>query len=309
MRGSSFSFISLPSSPSSPFRCSLPSSAMPPIRGGSTSPAAPPNPPQEHVPRPPNAFMLYRKNMAAQMPAPGPGEPRLSQGELSRHLARSWRELNPEDRVFWEQLAALKDSEHKAKYPNYKYQPKKKEEKTRLAEERKAEKKRVAAAKKQSRFRSTSSTTPAAANNATQVVAPHPAQPVPYFMPAPQHYIPVPFISNVDTSAPSPPMSAASTPGPDSSLNASPAPQPGSLMSPAPLALHDSSLSLPFMIARPPALPTEASDYVEHAHTNAGDWNLSSIAHQSSNWNESFEPTEVSFKIPSSRLFINLCFV
>ena len=84
-----------------------------------------------HIPRPPNAFMIYRKQKHAeikarleQVHAQNGGEGYVSNTEVSRLLGARWRAEPEEIRQRYFQLAKQAELEHRAKYPDYKYQPK-----------------------------------------------------------------------------------------------------------------------------------------------------------------------------------------
>ncbi|KAJ7741108.1 hypothetical protein B0H16DRAFT_50810 [Mycena metata] len=100
--------------------------------GGSTSGTShagdhPPNKGgEEHVERPENAFMLFRRSLLA--PTPGDSgsssahsPPLLTNAQGTRDAAQQWTVLSPEERAHWEALAAEKKREHEILYPNYTY--------------------------------------------------------------------------------------------------------------------------------------------------------------------------------------------
>jgi hypothetical protein len=75
---------------------------------------------KEHIPRPPNAFMLYRSYMLKNR---GNADPEKRQQNLSRIAGQLWREMSDEDRAVWHNKAAEVHAAHYAKYPNYKFKP------------------------------------------------------------------------------------------------------------------------------------------------------------------------------------------
>ncbi|KAJ8075260.1 hypothetical protein PM082_019596 [Marasmius tenuissimus] len=88
--------------------------------------------------RPPNCWMLFRADVVEeyrqrQMTLP-------PQPELSRIASRMWRELDPAKRAQYEARADAAKQAHSQMYPDYQYQPMKKEEKERLKQEEKAAK-------------------------------------------------------------------------------------------------------------------------------------------------------------------------
>lgn len=80
-------------------------------------------PSKEHIPRPPNAFMLYRSHM---LKSRGNADPEKRQQNLSRIAGQLWREMSDEDRAVWHKKAAEVHTAHYTKYPHYKFKPNRK---------------------------------------------------------------------------------------------------------------------------------------------------------------------------------------
>ncbi|KAG6827520.1 hypothetical protein H0H92_011461 [Tricholoma furcatifolium] len=80
------------------------------------------------IPRPPNAFIIYRSQMLHSLPAPPPDTTR-KQAEVSRLLGEMWRNEAPEVKADFQKRAATRKREHEFAYPGYKYAPRKKETK------------------------------------------------------------------------------------------------------------------------------------------------------------------------------------
>ncbi|AMD21936.1 HFR081Wp [Eremothecium sinecaudum] len=91
---------------------------------------------QSHIPRPRNAFILFRQHWHQQL---FPQE-RIKQSErgngsfktnsqVSVDIGQRWRSLSAEDRQHWLDLAKKEKEEHMKKYPNYKYVPNRREKK------------------------------------------------------------------------------------------------------------------------------------------------------------------------------------
>ncbi|KAI9841347.1 MAG: hypothetical protein M1838_003612 [Thelocarpon superellum] len=100
-------------------------------------------PPEPKIPRPRNAFMLYRQHFQASVVAQNPG---LANPEISKIIGRQWREEVQEVKDSWDQLADVRlaaavmpapsadltsrsqeeKQRHHRQYPNYKYQPRRK---------------------------------------------------------------------------------------------------------------------------------------------------------------------------------------
>ncbi|KAF9870508.1 HMG box protein [Colletotrichum karsti] len=72
------------------------------------------------VPRPRNAFILYRQHHQAQVISQHPG---LSNPEISKIIGEQWR-VQPEDvKESWKKLAEEEKIRHQRQYPDYRYQP------------------------------------------------------------------------------------------------------------------------------------------------------------------------------------------
>ena len=74
-----------------------------------------------HIPRPPNAFMLYRSDFLKRRAIPEEIERR--QQNLSRIAGQCWRMLSAEEKAVWNNKAAEVAAAHHAKYPDYKFRP------------------------------------------------------------------------------------------------------------------------------------------------------------------------------------------
>ncbi|KAF7799648.1 hypothetical protein EIP86_010888 [Pleurotus ostreatoroseus] len=76
---------------------------------------------QGYIPRPPNAFMLFRADFVRQKHVPGSIE--TNHGSLSKIIGNIWTNLSPEQKEPWNKLAKKKKAEHKQMYPNYRFRP------------------------------------------------------------------------------------------------------------------------------------------------------------------------------------------
>ncbi|KAE9391328.1 HMG-box, partial [Gymnopus androsaceus JB14] len=74
-----------------------------------------------HIPRPPNAFMLFRSDFVKQRRVPSSIE--TSHGSLSKIIASCWKLLPEIERRFWYKKADAAKAEHKRKYPDYRFTP------------------------------------------------------------------------------------------------------------------------------------------------------------------------------------------
>lgn len=77
---------------------------------------------QKRTPRPPNAFILYRR---AKQPAIIAAQRHLTNAEVSRQISDMWKSEPEEVRLEWERYADRKKLEHMQTYPNYVYRPNK----------------------------------------------------------------------------------------------------------------------------------------------------------------------------------------
>ncbi|KFA81844.1 hypothetical protein S40288_01674 [Stachybotrys chartarum IBT 40288] len=77
-------------------------------------------PPPEKIPRPSNAFMLYRQRHHTQVAAENPKVPNP---EISKIIGRQWREETSEVKAEFTRLADEAKQRHKERYPDYRYKP------------------------------------------------------------------------------------------------------------------------------------------------------------------------------------------
>lgn len=78
--------------------------------------------PEKRPPRPPNAFILYRR---AKQPGILATHRNFTNAEISRFISSCWRSETDEERLSWERYADQKKLEHMQAYPNYVYRPNK----------------------------------------------------------------------------------------------------------------------------------------------------------------------------------------
>ncbi|CCC13644.1 hypothetical protein SMACR_07212 [Sordaria macrospora] len=76
--------------------------------------------PAPKVPRPRNAFILYRQHHQARVVSENPG---LTNPEISKIIGEKWRAESDLHKEEWKQLAEEEKLHHQRKYPEYKYQP------------------------------------------------------------------------------------------------------------------------------------------------------------------------------------------
>ncbi|EMD32223.1 hypothetical protein CERSUDRAFT_118854 [Gelatoporia subvermispora B] len=121
---------------SSPTNAIFPPSEVPPPQP--TRRRIPPGkrPSQGYIPRPANAFMLFRREFVRQKHVPGSIE--TNHCSLSKIIGNCWRALPLDEKRIWEVRAKEEKAAHQKKHPNYKYRPvhKKKKEKEEAAAKR-----------------------------------------------------------------------------------------------------------------------------------------------------------------------------
>ncbi|KAI8974814.1 hypothetical protein BD414DRAFT_497566 [Trametes punicea] len=108
-------------SPPSPTTALFPPTAPPP--NASTRRRLPPGKrlSQGYIPRPPNAFMLFRANFVRQRHVPGSIE--TNHGSLSKIIGNCWRALPLDEKKYWEIEAKKAKAAHKERYPHYRFRP------------------------------------------------------------------------------------------------------------------------------------------------------------------------------------------
>ncbi|KAF9259625.1 hypothetical protein L218DRAFT_659936 [Marasmius fiardii PR-910] len=75
---------------------------------------------EDHIPRPSNAFMIFRSNYwALQKNNPTERDHR----QISRLAAASWNKLSEKEKAPWRRLALIRKEEHARANPGYKYSP------------------------------------------------------------------------------------------------------------------------------------------------------------------------------------------
>ncbi|CAR24356.1 Rox1p [Lachancea thermotolerans CBS 6340] len=84
-----------------------------------------------HIPRPRNAFILFRQHLHQQLFAKQSSYCENAEAsfktnsQISREIGQRWRELTDDDRRHWQDLAAKEKELHRKRYPDYKYIPRK----------------------------------------------------------------------------------------------------------------------------------------------------------------------------------------
>ncbi|GJN74395.1 SNF2 family helicase [Purpureocillium lilacinum] len=76
--------------------------------------------PAPKIPRPRNAFILYRQHHQAQVTA---DNPKLSNPDISKIIGEKWKNEDEDVKQTWKNLAEEEKQRHQTQYPNYRYQP------------------------------------------------------------------------------------------------------------------------------------------------------------------------------------------
>ena len=77
---------------------------------------------KEYIPRPLNAFMLFRRE-CSKVRRHSQADKKPRQADFSKTVSQRWKCLTPEERRYWGDQAAEKAEEHKRLYPHYVYHP------------------------------------------------------------------------------------------------------------------------------------------------------------------------------------------
>ncbi|PVU91441.1 hypothetical protein BB559_004131 [Furculomyces boomerangus] len=77
---------------------------------------------EKRTPRPPNAFIIYRKEKQADVLKKNQG---VSNKEISKIIGKMWREESQEVKDTYKGKAEVEKNNHKKKFPDYKYKPRK----------------------------------------------------------------------------------------------------------------------------------------------------------------------------------------
>ncbi|CEJ62343.1 Putative Hmg box transcriptional [Penicillium brasilianum] len=76
--------------------------------------------PDPKIPRPRNAFILYRQHYQASVVSQNPG---MANPEISKIIGEQWRQLSEDEKAKWKALAEEEKVRHAQQYPSYRYQP------------------------------------------------------------------------------------------------------------------------------------------------------------------------------------------
>ncbi|EJC99112.1 high mobility group box, partial [Fomitiporia mediterranea MF3/22] len=74
-----------------------------------------------HIPRPPNAFILFRSSFIRSQHVSA--ETEGNHGTLSKIVGMLWHNLSYEERQVWQAKARRAYAEHKRMYPGYSFRP------------------------------------------------------------------------------------------------------------------------------------------------------------------------------------------
>ncbi|KAF2749051.1 hypothetical protein M011DRAFT_323837 [Sporormia fimetaria CBS 119925] len=76
--------------------------------------------PEPKIPRPRNAFILYRQHHQTAVAARNPG---LANPEISKIIGEQWNAEPHDQKLKWQHLAQEEKAKHQEQYPDYRYQP------------------------------------------------------------------------------------------------------------------------------------------------------------------------------------------
>ena len=147
------------------------------------------------IARPPNSWILYRRDAKNNLPPVAPGQPRRAQADVSKIISEMWKSESDHVRAHYERLAEQAKMEHKMMYPDYKFTPETKQEKGRR-KAAEAAAKELKRAQKNNRNRGAPYVVPVPHHASSVAYDAHPYDPAAYYGDA----------------GPSPPLSAAPSP-------------------------------------------------------------------------------------------------
>ncbi|TFY65830.1 hypothetical protein EVG20_g5262 [Dentipellis fragilis] len=75
----------------------------------------------DHIPRPPNAFILFRSSFIKSQHVST--EVETNHSTLSKIIGLTWQNMPHEERQFWHTKAKVAQAEHKRKWPDYSFRP------------------------------------------------------------------------------------------------------------------------------------------------------------------------------------------
>jgi hypothetical protein len=81
---------------------------------------------QQHIPRPRNAFIIFRVDFSAQWRTTRGQKRGTANATISKAAGETWRELGVQGQARYQRRAAIEKAEHKKQFPSYTYTPIKK---------------------------------------------------------------------------------------------------------------------------------------------------------------------------------------
>ncbi|KAJ6577011.1 hypothetical protein DFH09DRAFT_1311022 [Mycena vulgaris] len=115
-----FSGVTFDGAPFTPMLVYAPEDAEQRPRGRAASRASAKRAPS-YIPRPPNAFILFRSSFIRSQNVPGRVEGNHS--TLSKIIGKYWHALPPSERARWEDKARAAQAEHRRRYPDWRFRP------------------------------------------------------------------------------------------------------------------------------------------------------------------------------------------
>ncbi|TFK21245.1 hypothetical protein FA15DRAFT_85434 [Coprinopsis marcescibilis] len=91
--------------------------------------------PENHIPRPPNAFILFRSSFIKSQHVSTSVE--TNHSTLSKIIGMTWKNMSEDERQVWHAKAKVEQEEHRRKFPKYAFRPQQTKSKGGTGEKRK----------------------------------------------------------------------------------------------------------------------------------------------------------------------------
>ncbi|KAI6097251.1 hypothetical protein F5141DRAFT_474029 [Pisolithus sp. B1] len=110
-----------PVRPETPIEAAEPFERQPTYNGGPERTSHNKRRDSSYIPRPPNAFILFRSSFIKSQQVPEKVEGNHS--TLSKIIGKYWKTLPREEREVWEAKAVVAQAEHRRRYPDWRFRP------------------------------------------------------------------------------------------------------------------------------------------------------------------------------------------
>ncbi|KAI5984858.1 hypothetical protein EDD15DRAFT_2200989 [Pisolithus albus] len=110
-----------PIRPETPIEVAEPFERQPAYNGGPERTSHNKKRDASYIPRPPNAFILFRSSFIKSQQVPEKVEGNHS--TLSKIIGKYWKTLSREEREVWEAKAVVAQAEHRRRYPDWRFRP------------------------------------------------------------------------------------------------------------------------------------------------------------------------------------------